>query len=62
LLASSKRAAWASASAALAVPSAASSAARFLPKKSSSQLTLSCAVPLLRMEPASGAGTAPLAV
>ena len=36
----------ASAAAALAAPMAASSAARFLPKKSSSQLPLSCSVPV----------------
>ena len=59
---SSTRAAWASASAAWAVPRAASSAERYLPKKSSSQLALSCSVPLSRMVPASGAGMAPLRV
>jgi hypothetical protein len=62
LLASSTRAASASACAARAAPNAESSAAWFLPKKSSSQLAESCSVPLLRTAPASGGGTAPLAV
>ena len=60
-LANSSRAAWPSACTARAVPRAASSAARFLPKKSSSQLADSWAFPILTTLPASGGGTRPLA-
>src|SRR3989442_15242584 len=56
------RAAYASTAAALAWPSALSYAARFLPQRSSSQLSVACSCCSVLQLPASGGGASPFAL